>query len=476
MPSLSIAVLGGGASGLSASLALARSGHDVTLVERDDLSVGEPQDSPAWPRGGIPHFLQPHAFLPRGRKEMRATFPDVFEALLAAGAKDHDVRSKIQGPSRPGDEEFVYLSARRPLIEWALRRAVKAEAGIRILSGVHATGLDGVSGDPPRVTGVLTTSGAIRTDLVVDAMGRRTPVGEWIRMLGGLPAEARTTECGILYYSRYYKLRPGRSLPEGPWIPSPRADLGYGAFSSFLGDNGTFAAVLAIAPGDRALKALRHPAAFEAAVATMPALHACTNPDMAEPITDLHPMGSLQNTIRGRGGDRPAALGVIGVGDTICHTDPAMALGLSFSLIHARALAEAVRDHEASPMEAAMAFDAAVRPEMEERFQFAGDLDDGRSRLWAGEPVNVGRRDGGAYALFTVAAGTAAALMDGDVFRTVVGRTAFLEPLAKLDEDYGLLGRIEELFGELLKRGAPRPGPSREELVAVVQEAVKAAS
>ena len=43
----SVLVLGGGVAGLSAGLMLARDGHRVTLVERDDLEVGEPLQSPA---------------------------------------------------------------------------------------------------------------------------------------------------------------------------------------------------------------------------------------------------------------------------------------------------------------------------------------------------------------------------------------------------------------------------------------------
>ncbi len=121
----SIVVLGGGVAGLAVALALARDGHRVTLIERDEVAVGEPLEALDWDRRGIPHFMQPHAFTPRGRKEMRWTFPDVFEALLAAGSWDLDLRPKIRGGEpRPDDDELVFLAARRPVIEWALRRAV----------------------------------------------------------------------------------------------------------------------------------------------------------------------------------------------------------------------------------------------------------------------------------------------------------------------------------------------------------------
>lgn len=472
MQSLSVVVLGAGTAGLSASLALARDGHAVTLVERDPVAVGKPLTALSWPRQGISHFLQPHAFIPRGRKELLTSFPDVFAALLDAGAWDVDVRPKIRGDPRPEDEDFAYLAARRPLIEWVLRRAVLAEPGIRVMSDVRATGYEGDRGDPQRITGVLSTSGPIMGDLIVDAMGRRSPSSSWIASLGGRPMDERSSDCGIIYYSRYYHLRDGANLPDGPWLPGPRGDLGYGAFTTFPGDNRTFAAVLAIPPHDRELKGLRHAAAFDAATATMPALHSWTNTDTAEPITDVLPMGSLQNTLRAPAVDVPAVLGVVSVADAVCHTDPALALGLSFSLIHARALTTALRDHGPDVGDVSVAYDGAIRPEMEERFEYASAIDTARSRRWAGESVDIAHRNGGAYALFTLAAGTAAVLVDGDVFRVVVRRNTLLDPLAVLDRDVAMQERIERIFAGLVTGRPPRPGPPREELLAVVRAAL----
>ena len=475
--SASIVVLGAGTAGLSAALALGRDGHRVTLVERDELVVGEALDSIDWPRRGIPHFMQPHAFIPRGRKEMRSSFPDVFDALIAAGSWDLHLGPKINGPPQDGDEELTYLAARRPLIEWALRRAVAAEPQVRFVDSTRATGLVAKKPaihDPPRVTGIETTAGVLDADLVVDAMGRRTPTPQWIASVGGRPMEERSTECGIIYYSRYYRVRDGRTLPDGPWIPTPRGDLGYAVFSTFPGDNRTFAAIIGTPPGDQSLKVARHASAFEAATETMPALHLWTNPDTAEPITAVLPMGSLQNTIHSLPDGRPPVIGLVSVADAICHTDPVIALGLSFSLIHARLLAAALRDHPTDLSEVALAFDAAARPDMEERFEFASAIDATRARVWAGESIDFAHADGGAYPYFTYAAGGAAALVDGDVFRAVVRRNAFLEPLLTLDRDEAMQRRIEKVFGEVVARGRPRPGPPRDELIAVMDAALAA--
>lgn len=115
-------------AGLSAALMIARNNHDVVLVERDPVSPSEqPFAAFNWPRKGIAHFQQPHAFLPRGRVEMRRHLPDVYSALIAAGAAEVEVWRKLPGGRITAeDRDIVYLSVRRPLIEAALRNAVLA--------------------------------------------------------------------------------------------------------------------------------------------------------------------------------------------------------------------------------------------------------------------------------------------------------------------------------------------------------------
>jgi 2-polyprenyl-6-methoxyphenol hydroxylase-like FAD-dependent oxidoreductase len=475
MTTLSIAVLGAGVSGLAAALALGRAGHAVTLIERDEVTVGEALDALDWPRQGIPHFLQAHAFTSRGRRELRAMFPDVYRTLLDAGAREVDLRPKLRGPLRPEDEELQILGVRRALIEWGLRGAVLREPGITVRSGVQVVGLDGTTGDVPRVTGVRTDVGPVLADLVVDAMGRRSTVPGWIETLGGRRMSEASSECGVIYYTRYYRVRKGATLPDGPSAPTPRADLGYGLFSTFPGDNDTFAGVIAIPPGDQELKVLRHTAAFDAATGTMPALHSWTNPDTSTGITGVLPMGSLQNTLRTFVDGRPPTIGLISVGDALCHTDPVFALGLSFGLVEARELTAAIEAHGSDLEAVALAFDAAVREAVVERFANSSAVDELRLRAWQGEAVDVAHRDGGAYPLFAFAAGNAAALVDGDVFRTMIRRNYFLDPLSVLDDDVAMQERIERIFADLRATPRPRPGPSRDELIEVMRMALPAA-
>lgn len=472
MKSLHVAVLGAGVTGLATALALARAGHRVTLVERDHLDVGAALDSVDWARTGIPHFLQAHSFTSRGYKELREAFPDVLQTLLDAGADDIDLARKIPGPLEPGDEDLRMLGVRRPLIEWALRRAILTEPGLRTVANTTVAGLQATAGGVPAVTGVRTSDGTIDADLVVDAMGRRSPVPGWITALGGTPMAEESSDCGVIYYTRYYRIREGRSLPDGPWLPTPRADLGYGLFSTFPGDNGTFAGLIAIAPGDRDLKLLRREAAFDAATALMPALWSWVNPDTSTPITGVVPMGSLQNTLRTPVHDRPPASGLVTIGDALCHTDPVFALGMSFAFIEARALRDALEAHGADVDAAAHDIDAALRPSMVERFKLATELDDLRLRRWNGEPLDIAHRDGGAYPLFIMAAGGVASLVDASVFRAVVRRNYFLDPLTVVDSDAEMQARIERIFGELMATPRPPAGPTRSDLLEAMQAAL----
>src|SRR4051812_39420941 len=95
-------IAGGGVAGLASALAVARSGHEAVVLERDGLAIGpDPQSAFEEVRPGIPHFFQPHAFLPRARRVLSQLAPDVLELLIEAGAEPQDVAAGLQGERVP---------------------------------------------------------------------------------------------------------------------------------------------------------------------------------------------------------------------------------------------------------------------------------------------------------------------------------------------------------------------------------------
>jgi 2-polyprenyl-6-methoxyphenol hydroxylase-like FAD-dependent oxidoreductase len=447
-------VAGGGVAGLAASLAVARAGHHAVVLERDLVGPGAPPGAAFdVERRGIPHYLQPHAFLPRGRRLLADWAPDVLDMLLDAGAEQQDLALKLQGPREPGDEDLVYLWVRRPIIEWALRRAAAAEPAVEIRAGVRVTGLLMSENGPPRATGVAVDEGdPVCGDVVVDALGRyRCPNG-WPRATG------EPSDSGGIYYCRYFELAEGVEHLDAP-ILNPRGDLGYMGFNTFRGDNRTFAVILLAPAADHALRVLRHEHAWRAACSAITPLDHMTSTDYARPITDVMPMGGLMNV--DRTGD-PGVSGIVAVGDAFCHTDPAFAYGLSFALSHAQALARAGAD--ASDVDAIVErYRADAGPEARERHALVCATDAARSLRWSGEPLQIGRRDG-CYPLFSLVGALAAAPHDDTVLRRTIGRIGLLDRTAVFDDDDALHHRIETILGAL---GPPSsPGPPREDLLA----------
>jgi hypothetical protein len=421
------------------------------VLERDVMAVdGPPLTAVDAARAGIPHYQQPHAFLPRGLAELKALAPDVVAALLEAGADPQELGPRL-GSVEAGDDELVYLWARRPVIEWALRRAVAAEAGIELRSPVDVAGLV-LSEDGATARGVGLAGGeVVAGDVVIDALGRYRAPADWPR------AAARSHHTGVLYYTRYFALADGVEHLDGPLL-GPRGDLGYMGFNTFRGDNRTYAVIVLAPAADRELRALRDEALWMRACSLMRPLDVMTSPEYARPITPVMPMGGLQNIERIAA---PGVDGLVAVGDSLCHTDPAFSYGLAFCLAHARALAGAAEQGRDGFAER---YRAAVSDEARERFELACAIDDARARRWAGEPLDGGRRDG-CYPLFAFAGAIAAAPHDDLVLRRTIRRIGLLDRTAIFDHDSEAQDRVEAIVGRLMQTPSAPPGPPREELL-----------
>ena len=81
-----VLVIGAGVAGLSVALALAPTGRQVVLLERDPPPpLGDADTAFAeWTRRGVGHLRHSHAFLARLRTIVRDAHPGLLEDLRAA--------------------------------------------------------------------------------------------------------------------------------------------------------------------------------------------------------------------------------------------------------------------------------------------------------------------------------------------------------------------------------------------------------
>ena len=180
---------------------LARDGHRVTVLEADpEPPPKSPLDARAsWERRGVAQFQQQHNLFTRFRAVSDEELPGFTSGLLGAGCVWVDYLDDASLPPtvtdrtpRPEDAALRFVTGRRPVLEWTAAAMAAEEPRVTIRRGVRAwellTGASAIPGSP-HVIGVQTTSGEImHADLVVDAMGRRSHAGEWIKARRPQPA------------------------------------------------------------------------------------------------------------------------------------------------------------------------------------------------------------------------------------------------------------------------------------------------
>jgi 2-polyprenyl-6-methoxyphenol hydroxylase-like FAD-dependent oxidoreductase len=181
-------VLGASMAGLMAARVLSDHADEVIVIERDD------SDTDAGARPGVPQGTQVHALLPAGAVQLERWFPGFNDAAFEAGAvmpPPDGSRGQffMNGDLRvaaPFIADWPVLISSRPFLEALVRRRVSAIDNIKLVTGRA----DGLVFDGDRVTGAryvpADSPDAVTesADLVVDATGRSSRLGDWLEENG----------------------------------------------------------------------------------------------------------------------------------------------------------------------------------------------------------------------------------------------------------------------------------------------------
>lgn len=401
-----VVIVGCGIAGMCTALALAKSGLEVTVIERDAPPPEGDADKAffEWPRRGAAQFRHPHAFLGLMCNLLQDNYPDLLQEFYTAGARRLEFKDMLSPElseryrRAPGDDKLWVLLCRRATIETVLRRYVGRYPNIAILSGVTIDGvvaerngevLD-VRGLKLRRDNVAEHGSEILADVAVDASGRSSRFPRWLGALGAAVREDND-DAEIVYYTRHYRLRPGVQEPPRGGKDRSAGDLGYIKFGVFPGDNGNFAVIVCVHNDETELRAvITDGDRFDSVCRSIPGLEPWVAAEIAEPTTAPFGIGDIRAVWRHYVHDgQPLARGFFAVGDAALRTNPLYGRGCSTGILHAHMLADVLTRHS-DPGERAIAFDA--RTEAELRPIFAASLSEDRNGIRRAQAARTGER------------------------------------------------------------------------------------
>jgi 2-polyprenyl-6-methoxyphenol hydroxylase-like FAD-dependent oxidoreductase len=480
-------VLGASIAGLATALELAARGAEVLLVEADpspDPGSAEEAFS-RWSRRRVPQSRHSHAFLARIRNILSNAYPEFYRELLAAGALELrllDFPPLTLGPvaPEPGDEELVTIGCRRTTFEWALRRYVTRTSGVSLVSGV-AERLIAHRGTPPRVWGVeATIDGRRRTiasDIVVDATGRGTKIGDWLVEIGAPRPFERRSSSSLLYYTRFYRRHADREFPP-PSLEPTMADFGWIKFAIFPADNRAYSITFGSHVSMPRFKVLQNAGAFETMARALPGIAPFVDPTLADPLPvlgrDVLAMGGLENCLRRFVDEEgaPLAAGVFVVGDAAYHTNPLYGRGTSQAFMHAQFLGESLDAAAGDVVRAAGHLDETVREEIEPFYRASVAADHVASRKVGAVPSSLVTR---LYDAFFDDGVMPATRTDPLVFRTFVRVMNMMDTPERAFFQPAVVNRVlRSWLGAGRTRARLHPtAPDRDETLARLEEAAR---
>lgn len=464
-----VVIVGAGVGGLTAALAFGRAGHEVVVLERDELEpLADAEEAFATERRGAPQVHQTHGFLARLQVILRDRFPDVLEEILATGGTTMPMTAALGDP-RPGDEDLKVIIIRRSTLEWVLRKAAIAQEHVEIRTGSGVSGLVAATDDGATIiTGVRLDDGTVvEGDAVIAATGRRGPVPDWLADVG-VDVPERVVESGLMYLTRWYR-RPAADLPPDPKLGG---DLGFVKYLAVPGDGDTLSVTLAVRTEDRDLRtALSDPDRFDLACHLLPGPDLFFGGDAApmEPVGGVRPMTGLLNRIRRFVDDdgRPTVLGFHAIGDAHTTTNPLYGRGCSLAAVQATMLADTFAAHPGDPAARSAAYETGNAREIEPWFDSSIQMDRMGADPTGARGLGGGGDDDDAKARAkAMGAVFAAARTDPVIGRGIARFMNLLATPAQLMADGELLTRMAEVMADPDAWPPEKiDGPSRTELL-----------
>jgi hypothetical protein len=282
--------------------------------------------------------------------------------------------------------------------------------------------------------------------------------------------EGQSEPCGVIYYCRYYRLLDRVDYPAWTGALGPAGTTDSVRFSVFFGDNQTFAIVLGVPAAIHAFRGLAREDVYTAAVSRFTALAPFVQADVAESITGVVAMGSLQNVLHPALLDgRPPVLGLHFIGDAYCHTNPLFAWGLCLALDYGFAMGRIIDDQPADLGAHALALAETSQVETDQCYRAVAEEDRDRTLTWDGAPPS-GPWLGRTFAGFVRQCALPAAMLDSAVARAVLRRTQLLDLPDELMKQDAILDRVAALQPKV---PTPPSGslPSRDELLELMNSA-----
>ncbi|MGW3570194.1 FAD-dependent oxidoreductase [Streptomyces sp. NPDC000941] len=380
-------VLGGSVAGLLAARVLSDHADEVIVLERDDIAPSGDFGGGQGPRPGVPQGTQMHALLDAGRRKIDHLLPGFATELVADGAAladtGTDVHHYFEGRLKVLVDGVEMISATRPFLESHLRRRVLALGNLRLVNGR----VRGLAFTGERVSGVrylggqLAGAGAgagaggvagsaadeevLDADLVVDATGRASRIGAWLKEGGWPEPQTRRMQVDLGYATALFR-RPegsdGATLAQSlATLPDGRLRLG--TLGRVEGDR--WIALVAGYADDRPgremeeflLRCKEDPAAPFRQLAE-------DGEPIGEPIAYRHPDNRRRDFHRL---DRFPA-GLLAIGDTMASFNPIYGQGMSSAAIHAACLAAHLESGQ-SPRDPAWSYFKRVRAVVDDAWQ-----------------------------------------------------------------------------------------------------------